>query len=685
MAAILLGVKGFIAALSLISGISGLLASPALAAAAAQIETTETTETIPTTPAAPAAALYQFCLAKLLSVEGSVPEALTAFEEAERLAPDAPYVRIEHAQLLARVGEYSRAPGSRQEYLRRAAAKIEEARRLAPENLDVLRTLGSIYLDLSLVDPTAQATAIAALEEVRRRDPADVPAALSLGQIYLEHKEPEKAVEVLRDLVSRVPQQRVGYALLVEALLRADRGAEAEAALQEVLTFDPASLESRLALAEMQGDRGDHEAAVATLRAVPEEGRDEPRIRRKLAWELYSIGDLDDALATVEGLLAGAGAAGAAGDDPEAASMRLLKGLVLSAEGRNAEAVELLRALHKAQPANVPLAVTIARLLQRDGKTREGTEVLSAVAAELARQGKTAEEREVRLELAQLQLAGKDWSAVEESVAPLLTADDEPTRLQAIVLRSDALMQAKQYGEALTALQPGGSSPAVEARRAEVLVRADREPEGREALAALVARGDAAAALAAAQAWQRLERNDESIPILEKLVAAQPDTAVAHFLLGAAYERIGQRQKAVASLRRVLELQPDFHAALNYLGYTYAEAGENLDEALRLVRRAVALDPDNGSYVDSLGWTYYRLGRHEQARGYLERAARLEPTDATLHEHLGDVYVALGQNDRARAAYRRALELGDEEGDENAEEVRRKLDELERSHDRPRG
>jgi tetratricopeptide (TPR) repeat protein len=669
-------VKGFIVALSLCSG---LLACLPLAAAQA-----ETAQTTPAAPApsiqdAPTAALFQFSLAKLLAVEGSVPEALAAFEEAERLAPQAPYVRIEHAQLLARVGEFSRAPGSRQEYLRRAAAKAEEARQLAPENLDVLRTAGSIYLDLAAVEPSAQATAITTLEEVRRRDPADVPASLSLGQVYLEHKEPEKAIQVLRDLVTRVPQQRVAYALLVEALLRADRGNEAEAALKEVLAFDPASLESRLALVEMQSDRGDHEAALATLRAAPEEVRDDPRVRRKLAWELYSTGDLETALTTVDAMLASDSV-----NQLEVPSLRLLKGLVLSAEGRNAEAVELLQALHEAQPSNTPLAVTVARLLQRDGKVREGTEILSAAAAELARQGNVAEERELRLELAELQLAGKDWSGVETSVAPLLKSDDEATRLQALVLQGDALMQAKRYDEALKALAGGGSSPAVEARRAEVMLRAGREQEGRESLAALASRNDATAALAAAQAWQRLDRYGESIPLLEKVIAAQPDSVVAHFMLGAAYERSGQRQKGVASLRKVLEIQPDFPAALNYLGYTYAEAGENLDEALRLVRRAVALDPDNGSYVDSLGWTYYRLGRHEQARGYLERAARLEPTDATLHEHLGDVYVALGQNDRAREAYRRALELGDENAD-NADKVRRKLDDLERNRDRPRG
>lgn len=664
--------KGFIAALSLVSGLLASLPLPA--------QTQSRPQTTPVAPpadrSASDAALFQFSLAKLLSVEGSVPEALAAYEEAERLAPDAPYVRIEHAQLLARVGEYARASGSRQEYMRRAAAKVDEARRLAPENLDVLRAVGSIYLDLSAVDPAAQETAIVALEEVRRHEPTDVPASLSLGQVYLEHKQPEKAAQVLRDLVSRVPQQRMAYALLVEALLRSDRGSEAEAALGEVLSFDPASLETRLALVDLQSQRGDHETALATLRAVPEEARDEPRIRRKLAWELYSTGDLETALTTVNGLLAGEGAS-----DPEAPSMRLLKGLVLSAEGRNAEAVELLAAIHAAQPGNTPLAVTIARLLLRDGKIREGVQILSTLASDLARQGKVAEEQEVRLELAGLQLEGEDWSGVEQSVAPLLTAKDEATRLQAILLRGDALMKAKRYDEALTALQAGGASPAVEGRRAEVLFHAGRESESRELLASLAARGEAAEAVAAAQAWQRLDRYQESIPILEQVISASPKAVVAQFLLGAAYERSGQRLKALVALRRVLELQPDFHAALNYLGYTYAEEGENLDEALRLVRRAVALDPDNGSYVDSLGWTYYRLGRHEQARGYLERAARLEPTDATLHEHLGDVYVALGQNDRARAAYRRALELGDD----NADEVRRKLDGLDRNRDRPRG
>ncbi|HWM89973.1 MAG TPA: tetratricopeptide repeat protein [Thermoanaerobaculia bacterium] len=626
-----------------------------------------------------AAAAYQFALAKLLSVEGSLPEALTAYQEAERLAPDSPYVRLEHGQLLARLAQYSRAPGVREEYLQRAAQTLARARELAPDNLDVLRAVGEVYLELSAQDPSALATAQEALETVRQRDPEDPQAALTLGQIYLDQRQPEKAAEVLRDLVTRLPQQRMAYALLVEALLRADKSSEAEKVLGDILGFDPGSLEARLTLVELQSQRGDHRTAVETLRGAPETVREEPRLRRQLAWELYRSGDLENALATADTLLAAQGEAG-----PDRPFLSLVKGLVFTAEGRHRDALALLDPLRTAQPDNIPLALTVARVMQRDGQRADATGLLSELADRLAKEGKAEDERDVRMELVQAHLDAKEWEQAERALAPLAAAQapgtDEALRNQALLLRVEALVGAGRHAEALAELEKGGSSPLIQSRKAEVLLRSGDDREGRRLLASLMEAGDPQSALAAAQAYQRLDRYQDSIPVLERLVAKQKDSVAAGFLLGVAYERTEQRARAVSEFRRVLELDPDFHAALNYLGYTYAETGENLEEALALVRRAVALEPDNGSYVDSLGWTYYQLGRHEQARGYLERAVRLEPADATLQEHLGDVYVALGQTERAREAYRRALELEDD----NLEQVRRKLERLPEDGARPR-
>ncbi len=619
----------------------------------------------------PPAASYQFALGKLLAVEGAVNDALVAFEEAEKLAsgtPDAAYVLLEHAQLLARTAQYARNPSARDESLRKAGEKIAEARRLAPENLDVLRAVGDVYLDLAAGDPAALTTARDALEEVRRRAPTDVQAFMTLGRIYLDQNQPQKAAEVFHELIDNVPQQRMAYALLVESLMQANQAAEAEKALQEILTFDPGSLEARLTLADLQGRRGDAKAVLETLRRAPEEARDDPRLRRQIAWALYQTGELEEALAAVDALV---------GKDPDSNALSLLKGLIVAAQGRNDEAISLLGKVREAQPKDPAVALTLARVMQRAGQHEAAAALLIELAEALERDGKAAESQEVRFEAAQVYFDDKQWQRVEEVLRPLLASADEAVHGQAVLLQADALAKAGRLDEALALLAGAKESVAIASKRAELLARSGRAEEGERLFADLAGRNDASA-LAAAQAYQRLERYQESIPILEKLAAGHPDQPVTGFLLGAAYERTGQRDKAVAEFRRVLQIEPDFHAALNYLGYTYAEAGVNLEEALTLVSRAVALEPDNGAYVDSLGWAYYRLGRTEQARSYLERAARLEPEDATLQEHLGDVYVALGQTERARQAYERALSLAGE----NAEQVRRKLDGLDKAQPR---
>jgi tetratricopeptide (TPR) repeat protein len=619
----------------------------------------------PPAAAPPPAALYQFALGKLLAVEGAINDALAAFEEAEKLAPRSPetaYVLLEHAQLLARSAQYARNPAARDEGLRKAAEKVTEARRLAPDNLDVLRAVGDVHLDLAASDPAALVTAREALEVVRGRDPEDVQSVLTLGRIYLDQNQAEKAAEVFRELINNVPQQRMAYALLVESLMRGNQQEEAEKALQEILSFDPGSLEARLTLADLQSRRGDSQAVLETLRRSPEEVRDDPRLQRQLAWALYQNGDLVEALAAVEAQ---------AGKQPDSQALALLKGLILAAQGQNEEAAGLLGKVREAQPKDAGVALTLSRVMRRIGRSEEAAALLLGLADTLEHDGKVGEAREVRLEAAQVHFDVKEWEKVGEALRPLLAAEDEAVRGQAVLLQADALARAKHFDAALELLAREKESPAILSKRAEVLARAGRDAEGGSLFTEL-AGGDERSALAAAQAYQRLDRYQDSIPLLERLAGAHPEQVVTGFLLGAAYERTGQRDKAVAEFRRVLALEPDFHAALNYLGYTFAEAGINLEEALKLASRAVALEPDNGAYVDSLGWAYYRLGRPEQARGYLERAARLEPEDATLHEHLGDVYVALGQTERARQAYRRALEL---EGD-NVEQVRRKLGDL---------
>jgi tetratricopeptide (TPR) repeat protein len=646
---------------------------------------------------------FDFLVANLLATEGGASEALAAFEKAEKVNPDSAYIHLEHSQLLARMAQASRLPAAQTGYLRKAAAEVDKARGIAPDNLDVLRGVGLIYVDLASVDPAALPTALAALQAVHESDPDDIQTAIDLGRLYLDQQQPAKAAEVFRDLIHRSPQQRAAYALLVEALLRDDKAAEAESILTQILDFEPAALEARLTLAELEGRRNDYRAVRATLEAAPDPGRTDTRLQRQLAWAYYLTGDIDRALAAAEPLLRGVQAPGA---DPEEAQLLLLKGLSLAAQGHNKEAGELLGKLRGARPGDTALATILAKVLERAGEPEEGAHVLADLDAELAKSGKQDEERQARVELAQLYYDIKQWDRVVETLQPLLRvggsgAKDDAAREPALLLAADALAQRKSYDEALKLLDTGqAATPAIGAKRAEVLFRAGRDREGARQLQELAASPNVLSVLAAAETYQRLDKYPDSIPPLEHLLAgvdaAPPPssqatvpfqattTKAALFLLGAALERTGKREQAIVEFRRLLGADPEYHAALNYLGYMYAERGENLEEARTLIEKAVALEPDNGAYVDSLGWVYYRLGRLDDARVALERATRLETTDGTVQEHLGDVYGAMGQADLAGRAYRRAIALeSDDPG--KAEQVRHKLNSLGAAVRRPGG
>jgi tetratricopeptide (TPR) repeat protein len=683
-------------------------------------ETNPANPATPPTPGTPGNAAanpsYQFLIGKLLAGEGAVPEALAAFQEAERLAPDSPYVRIEHAELLARLAQVGRKQAQQNEQLEQAAELVTQARRMAPANRDVLRAAGAVYVLIAARDGSALESAREAYEAVLEQEPGDAQSALTLGRIYLEQQQPQKAAQVFRDLIERAPQQRNAYALLVEALLQARQSHEAETALQQLLALDPESLEARLTLAELQGQRDDHRAALATLLATPEAARGDPRFQRQLAWAYYLTGGIDAAQAALAPLRRA---------DADDLQLALLQGLIFSAQGRNAEAAELFVKVRAKRPEDPALTLALARVLERQDKRDEAAAAVSDLIAELAKEGKGDEERKARLELAQIYFGAKEWDKVASTLAPLLAApaaapeagtraggkaadpreagrgpaaggaagsgsaaggqtaggteaggkpEVEASRLAAKLLAADTEVQQKSFDQAL-ALLGAGSGSQITGKRAEVLFKAGRDVEARRELDRLAAGGEAEALLAAAQTYQRLEKYADSVPLLERLVAGHKDSAAAGFLLGAAYERTGRREQSVAELRRVLALEPDFHAALNYLGYMFAERGEHLEEARKLIERAVALDPDNGAYVDSLGWVYFRQGKVELARTTLERATRLETADATVQEHLGDVYGALGQPERAGDAYRRALALGNNDPGKS-EELRRKLDSL---------
>lgn len=135
-------------------------------------------------------------------------------------------------------------------------------------------------------------------------------------------------------------------------------------------------------------------------------------------------------------------------------------------------------------------------------------------------------------------------------------------------------------------------------------------------------------------------------------------------------ERMGRVDVLEKDLRTILAREPDNAQALNALGYTLADSTKRYDEALTLISRALALSPKDFYVLDSMGWVLYRLGRFDEALGYLHKARAMR-NDPEVAAHLGEVLWVKGDRDAARKTWDAALR--DKPNDEKLLEVIKRL------------
>lgn len=80
----------------------------------------------------------------------------------------------------------------------------------------------------------------------------------------------------------------------------------------------------------------------------------------------------------------------------------------------------------------------------------------------------------------------------------------------------------------------------------------------------------------------------KAIPLLEKVVVAEPKNADAYNYLGYSHRKLGDREKALVFYRKALEIKPRHLGANEYLGELYLEMGElqKAEERLAVLDKA---------------------------------------------------------------------------------------------------
>ena len=610
-------------------------------------------------PVAPAAqapdrvaeAYAQFLLAHRLQDADDVEGAIAAYKRAMALEPTAASIGADLADMYMR---QNRAAD--------AIAAAEQALKIAPDNHDAHRVLGTIYA--SLATSSRERTTRQGQQENTARAIGHLEAAVAgpvgradanlramLARLYVSSGGYEKAIPVLTDLVKQEPGWEDGPLLLVEAYSAAGRTADAVRWLEEVVSGQPQLYST---LGDFYGrERRWQDAARAYEQALLNTPRNFD-LKIRYATMLLGAGDqaavikardaLREALATrgtdERALYLSAQAERRAGDldASEAAARRLIaqnsrnpRGYAVLAEAleerrRYQAVVDGLAPAMASFRASPDSAVALSALLPHLGFAYQQLGQHDKAIASFEEARKISPRDPVLAGyLIQAQIAAKNYPAAAE-LARAARAD-RPDDLQLARLEAHALRQDGKADQGIALLEG-------------LLQRLGDDPQAHISLAEMYAESN---------------RGAQAVKLLQDAQVKFPGETSVIFELAAALEKQKRYGEAEVAFRQLLTREPEHAPALNYLGYMLAERGIRLDESVELIQRALKSQPDNGSYLDSLGWAYFKVGKLDLAEENLRRAAAQLGTNSVVQDHYGDVLVRLQRYEEAIAAWNRAL------------------------------
>ena len=159
-------------------------------------------------------------------------------------------------------------------------------------------------------------------------------------------------------------------------------------------------------------------------------------------------------------------------------------------------------------------------------------------------------------------------------------------------------------------------------------------------------------AIAGAAAAFRDGRVAAAVEALTSAIAATPDRAEPHRLLGIVYSADGQYEPAIAALRQAIGLAPQDERARLALGDVLVESGA-LAEAASALEEAVAALPASGRAHYALARVYQRQGLYAEALRAFEASLAFHPLLGrnSIYETMGRLLAAQQAFDEAAAAY----------------------------------
>ncbi|MGD8374578.1 MAG: sulfatase-like hydrolase/transferase [Acidobacteriota bacterium] len=151
-------------------------------------------------------------------------------------------------------------------------------------------------------------------------------------------------------------------------------------------------------------------------------------------------------------------------------------------------------------------------------------------------------------------------------------------------------------------------------------------------------------------------RHEEAVPLLQELVARNPDSGFLRGHLGNALRQTGRTREAIEELLRATRLEPGDHGLWTDLGNAYLDLGET-EEARRTFRKVLEVNPEVATAYHNLAQIDHMEGNRQAAIEGYEQALRLDPNLLRSLQNLGVLYQEEGRYGEAVSLFLRLCTL----------------------------
>jgi len=408
---------------------------------------------------------------------------------------------------------------------------------------------------------------------------------------------------------------------------------ETDAAIEQlkfVIGVQPNALQPRFNLALLLEEKNQRQEAATQLQAAHAIEPDDSGVVLHLLDDILKLRQMQDVPKLVQALQGTSIGPG----------LKQHAGTSLLEAGEFKEAVMLLKAAHQQEPAQVEIAMLLARAYIGAGRYEDAVVLLEpAVASGTA--GATY------LSALAYSGTGNRQKAVDafQHAAALDPHDARPLYHLGLLAASspDARSQATDLLRSAIKLDPHNETYALALAR--ILLEQDQAAEALRVIAqtkissaeSLTLEGIATISLRGVASAQ---------PILQRAVVQNPDFALAQDLLGFCLYKQGNYAKAAEAYKVAADQEPSRLVYLHNTALAYYRANQ-IPQALNYAQRASSIPDTTADDHALLGKVYVAAGRQQEALPELQRAVELNPELESAYYTLARTYMRMGDRQQA--------------------------------------